>query len=1340
MIKRLLALFTFTILLSISNKTNAQCTVYDGNGIASANPVWIGCSGASAAFVLNLASPNNYTGGYTVDWGDGTANTSGATWNANTPLVHNYAAAVDSHIVVITTGNPACTITGIVYQEKPVNASIQIPLGGVTTACAPKVLQFTNSSTDVSATTTFSWNFGDGSPIETYNENNVGVTVSHNYLPGTVNCQTVVTLSASNQCTFTTPTTAQFNPIQIYDKDDANITPSAFVKCWPDNTFDFTNSTNRNCVPQGNIQQRYEYWNFGDYWGLGHDSIKNWTAWPPALPTTIAYPAVGNYNVTLLDSNLCGIDTVTLTVSIVNAPTAGLTTPILTKCANSSFTFTNTSTLGFSYKWNFGDSPAYTNSSATTQTHTYNTAGTYTVSVVAFIFGAPSTCSDTAKIVITVLPRPTADFNVTPTQACDTATVSVVNTSITAVSQTWTYTGGFTSTAVTPANQFYNTTGTKSIKLVVTGANGCKDSTTKTVVIHASPVANFSPTSACQNDLTQFSDISTSSTDPITSWTWSFGDASPNSNLQNPTHTYTATGVYTVQLTANTFLCSDTEIVNVTIHPLPTASYTKSATQSCTPLNVNFNSTSVGASTFDWNFGDGSSNSSIAAPSHSFVNSTEHDTTFIVRLIVTSAFGCKDTIIDSVKVFGTPQASFTSNAIPACAPFPVTFTNTTTSATTYEWHFGDGTANSSLTNPTHLYTNQTLFLQAYNATLVATNAGGCVDSITQVVQAYPEPIFGFQMIPDSGCSPLTVNFPAVAGAVQYQWDFGDGNNSTGINPTHTYINNTGLTQTFNVELIATNAFSCSDTTNGNVVVFGLPTANFVPTTSLGCSPLITTLNNTSIGAANFSWDFDDGSPTTSAASPQHTFTNSSTSTSDTSKVKMIVTSLNGCKDTIIKNIIVYPIVVAEFAADTPICAPVAVAFQNLTLGGNSYNWNFGDGNLSGNFQPTHNYINPGPATLNYTTVLTATSSFGCTDTYSHTYAIFPTPVASLTASPLSQTYPATTVTFNNTSPSAGTYNNQWFFGDTQTSSLVQPGTHTYSTWGNYDVELVVSNTYCSDTARQTVTIIPPVPIANFKGKKSGCRPVTLSFTNLSQYATSYLWDFGDGSGSSVLPNPTYTYYNPGTFTVTLTANGPGGTNNIVGIDSVTVYDLPVAVFVANPTVIIVPTEAVQLTNLSQNANVYDWNFGDGSTHSTLPNPTHYYETAGQYQITLIATSPDGCRDTFDLPNLIYAQENSEIQVPNAFTPNPSASNGGLYDPLALNNDVFHPVIRGVTKYELSIFNRWGELIFESKDINIGWDGYYKGKLCQQDVYVWKVKVTTNEGQILNKSGDVLLVK
>jgi gliding motility-associated-like protein len=162
---------------------------------------------------------------------------------------------------------------------------------------------------------------------------------------------------------------------------------------------------------------------------------------------------------------------------------------------------------------------------------------------------------------------------------------------------------------------------------------------------------------------------------------------------------------------------------------------------------------------------------------------------------------------------------------------------------------------------------------------------------------------------------------------------------------------------------------------------------------------------------------------------------------------------------------------------------------------------------------------------------------------------------------------------------------------------------------------------------------------------------------------------------------------------------------------------------------------VQFTNLSSGATSYLWDFGD-STQSSLVNPDHYYALTGNYVMTLIARNAAGCADTFSLQTV----NETYIRFANAFTPNLTGGNGGTYDYNQLNNDVFFPTSQGVDTYHLMIFNKWGELLFESFDIKKGWDGYYKGSLCEQDVYVWKAFVTFIDGSKFSGAGDITLLR
>jgi gliding motility-associated-like protein len=186
---------------------------------------------------------------------------------------------------------------------------------------------------------------------------------------------------------------------------------------------------------------------------------------------------------------------------------------------------------------------------------------------------------------------------------------------------------------------------------------------------------------------------------------------------------------------------------------------------------------------------------------------------------------------------------------------------------------------------------------------------------------------------------------------------------------------------------------------------------------------------------------------------------------------------------------------------------------------------------------------------------------------------------------------------------------------------------------------------------------------------------------------------------------------------------------------VTIRPVPNADFTASTYTAYIPNDPIQFTNLSTGANSYYWTFGDGG-FSSITSPIHNYPMVGFYNVALVATNQYGCKDTAVQVVTVI----SDIQFPNVFTPNTSGPNGGSYNPANYNNDVFFPYTAGVTEYHLMIFDRWGELIFDSRDINTGWDGYFNGKLCQQDAYVWKAEVKFFDGRNYSKTGSVTLLR
>ncbi len=1255
MIKRLLFLIVF--ISSLCGK--AQCPqVFDYLGNPSSNPYWLSCSG-STLYTLNFQAPTSW-GPYTIIWGDGNPNQVAGAYVANSIITHTYTSLVpDTFVVKLIIPSLNCTLTGVVVMEKPVNASMQIPLGGITTGCAPAIMSFINSSTDVSKTTHFQWNFGDGSPLANFTFTNAGQTVSHVYLPGTVNCQTSVTLKAWNYCSQGNTTIATYNPIQIYDLDVAAITPDKITRCWPDNVFTFTNTTARNCVPQGNTFQRQEYWNFGNYWGMPGDSIYNWRPWPPTLPITIAYPAIGTYSIMLRDSDLCGVSVSIININIVNPPTAGVIAPAGPLCQNVPLTFTNSSSLGVSYMWNWGTGGGFVNLGPGNKTNIFALPGTYTVQVAAFVPGGGASCSSTANVVVTILPSPSSNFTNNPSFGCSVLNNVVFNDlSGGAVAWNWNFGNLNTSTLQVPPTQNYTTTGTYTASLIVTSINGCTNTKTTTINVYPNPVANFSPSSTCVGSVTNFTNTSTvTGTNAITSFTWDFGDGSPNNFTQNPVHTYTAPAVYSVQLTVATAFCSGSITKTISVNVTPTADFIYSPTVGCTPSLINFTNTSISATSYLWKFGTvPTATSNATNPSFTYTNGLQVNQIFTVTLIAQTGAGCSDSIKKNVTVFPKPVANFTANLVPGCSPLPLTFTNNTIGATTYSWNFGDG--NSSIaTNPVHTYTNNSLLLVTNTVQLVATNSLGCTDSYTQTITIFPQPFFSFTMIPASGCTPLSISFPPVLGAVSYTWNFGDGSPlSNSPNPTHIFTNTLITNQTYTVTLMASNAFGCLDTTYGFPVIFTKPTANFTPTPNSGCSPLAINFTNTSVGNTGSAWDFNNGQNSV-GTNPTMTFTNVPGSAATTYSVKLVVVNGSNCFDSIIKPVNLFATPKALFNVDTPACAPKVLTFTNTSLGANTYSWNFGDGGLSGQSNPTHPYINNGNLNLNFTITLRVFNVNNCKDSILVPISIHPAAHFSIVAKPDSG---CATLKVN-FSPIAGAQQYQWTFGDgnvASTASVSNSFVNGGLTTKVYTVSLIVKNQFgCADTPKKIIKVFPK----------------------------------------------------------------------------------PTALFQADPLTVFVPNQSTSFFNLSSGGTIFTWNFGDG-TNSSDNSPSHTYETPGEYSVILIAANNAGCKDTFQLPDKIIALEEPTVQVPNAFTPNGNGSPGNTFDPRDKSNDIFHPNLKGVDKYNLSIYSRWGELLFETKATTEGWDGYYKGKLCIQDVYVWKITATFIDGKRYSKTGDLLLLR
>lgn len=1332
------------------------------------NPVYVGCSKVTSAndtdFVIVVTPSSNY-GNWTMDWGDGQMS-SGASLNPPAFITHSYISVsggvfADTFNFTFTSGG--CTIDGIVISGYPVTANISVPGGLTQLTCAPGILTFINNSNGASGLpvmpgTVFTWDWGDGSPLEVFDETQTGDSIQHTYQRNTVNCVTQVDLTANNACNLSPSVNSQ-SPVLIYDIDDAAIAASATVLCYPDTVVNFANGSNFNCYAQGNTDQRYEWWNFGDYWGKGYDSIVNWRpsgaplGTPAPNPIPIAFPGIGTYTVTMIDSNMCGQDPATIIIEIVPPPTADIGISDDTVCAGETVVFQNLSTGGADqFSWDFDKGAGFQATGGGNQNQVYNTPGSYTITLAIGISG--SNCLDSVSIDLEVLPSPTAVITLDNQNDCDSLDVTFGENSTgtgTLVTWTWDFGNGQTSMTQNPGLQHYGMPGNYNAKLTVVNNFMCADSTVEVINVYQTPVPLFTPTNVCENEVAQFMDLSTHAVgDPIISWNWDFGDSSPNDMNQNPTHVYTNAGTYTLTLDIATANCLASDTTTIIVEQLPVAGFNADITAGCSPLTVNFTNTSSGnAAGFLWDFGDGDTTSQ-ANPAHTFLNNSGADTTYTVRLIAFTAFGCSDTAYQTIDVYPNPTALFIdSSALIKCSPAVMRFINLSSNgAISYLWDF-DGGNTSTGTNPLATFVNDSTIIDTVTVTLIAYSANNCTDTTSMDYIIFPRPS-GLPNVIDTGCSPLAVSFPPTTGAVFYNWDFGDGFTTSGPTPSHTYGLPITNTTTYNVRLISTSAAGCKDTSFGNIVVHPQPVSHFLSSQNFGCQPLDVSFAAQSLRTDTYHWNFDDGITTdTTDSLISHTFLNPSDS-SRSFQVQLVSETQFGCTDTAVNTIMVHPAVVASYTHDTVGCAPFSVVFtNNSSPAATVFNWDFGNGNTSSMREPANAYLNNTMLPDTFTVMLYANSVNNCADTATSTVVVYPSPNASINVNPTTKTYPDTVFNILNGNTNWSYF---WELGNGSTTTDVIPGETAYTGWGDFTVKLKAMNAICEDSAQVELQILPPIPIVAFDSPAVGCAPLTVQFYNRSKYGHSFQWRFTHStnltSQSSIDENPVVTFTEPGEYNVTLKVTGEGGTDELTETDNyIQVYESPTASFIVRPVQVYVPNDPVICTNTSRGDGLsYHWDFGDGN-FSNAVNPEHYYLNPGTYTISLRVNN-ERCEDFYESPTIIDAIPSGGVSAPNAFTPNTNGDpsprgNGGATrsELFGTTNDAFWPVITGELKqYEFIVFNKWGEMLFRTEDREMGWTGYYRRELCQQDVYVYKVKAQTVDNKQIVLVGDITLLR
>ncbi len=599
--------------------------------------------------------------------------------------------------------------------------------------------------------------------------------------------------------------------------------------------------------------------------------------------------------------------------------------------------------------------------------------------------------------------------------------------------------------------------------------------------------------------------------------------------------------------------------------------------------------------------------------------------------------------------------------------------------------------------------------------------------------------------PEFSCESFTANFVNNSvGAGSYMWDFGDptttNDTSSAFTPSYTYPD-TGV---YTVTLIAFSSINplCNDTSFGTVTI--LPefvlNMNFLNEV---CSQDVAFSSSTFLDTTSsviYQWNFGDPailSDTSDLMNPNYTYQNPGTYT-----VTLIAFSPTnvGCNDTNTVTVTIFPEfnLTASFI-DNPCSGDVSF------LGSSSYDglfnvhyfWDFGDPAIltdtSSLSNTNYTYLNTGTFSP---TLIAYSDSPACGDTSQLTLTIYPAFVSNMSFinEPCTQDVIFTSST---SLDSLSTVVYDWDFGDltiqSDTSNLMNPN-YTYQDSGTYTVTLITYSPNlngCSDTS----TIIIPVFLEFTLDKSFTNNPCSHDFNFFGNssydglYDTHYFWDFGNQTSltdTSSLPNSVYTYPNAGTFTTTLIAytDSPacGDTTQLL-VTVLPSFEFNQSFLEKKCTHNVEFFASTSLDGLV--ATNYFWDFGDGQSS---PNPIidHTYPAGGAYNIVLTVNTGNGCSDIYE--TTLTKDDLSEIFVPNAFTPNGDRENDVLF-------------VRGtLDEMSLSIYDRWGEKVFETNDQTIGWNGTYKGNLVDPGVFVYHLTTTCEDTDPIFKKGNVTVIR
>ncbi|OFY83486.1 MAG: hypothetical protein A2275_16955, partial [Bacteroidetes bacterium RIFOXYA12_FULL_35_11] len=1243
------------------------------------------CNGKLISSFTNLSTGSGLLT-YFWDFGDGL-------FSIEEEPVHTYQSPGIFTVKLITTDSHGCLDTLIRYDYIKITKTQAVFSANIDTICKNDSIQFVNNSLNSNQ---YEWNFGDGffsdeiSPLHVF-------TTSGEY-------NVILMVSKNGQC---------------YDSASININIENIIA-------DFNVAENFGCELPFNAQYLDNSTNAVSWeWHFGfrnHSFVQN-----PAY--TIYYDTTGNYQMifsdTLIVTSLHGcIDTAIVDSSIVIILPKLDFLPSMDGpygCIPVTLNYTNQSTYNTnldhfeSWIWDYGNGNTSQNWDGL---YTYNNSGSF---LVTFTAVTQKGCSVSKFTNASAGTPQIPDFTVNaPDSLCASDTVSFLNLSS---DQNlinyyfWSFSDGYFSWDKNPSCTFHDT-GYVSVSLL-TSYNGCNTQINKANLFYVKgPVASQGLQYECEHPLDYTFIANVKETE---SYYWNFGDGSPIVMNTTPClHSFNSSGNYQILLSADNSVtgCSYESMQPIQVREI-IADFTMTDSVGCPGDEILFDGSVSQDEAYDnfqnlynWYFDDTGENIFTSLPdgllNHQFNTKGTHS----VKLQVQDINGCIGVKNKKIKIY-QPQTEFSASYQTGCLPIEFIFFDNTISDTTitdYLWNFGDSALSTDI-NPVHEYQN----FGAYDVSLSVINVLGCTNNLVKqdfIKALSPDPHFyAFDSTLCMGDS-LILNNESESEIVNYFWSFGDGNTSANEAPWHVFAD-TGI---YTVSLTIIDDHGCDSTKiiSNYISIQEAPQADFISDIfSAECYPAL--IHFTDLSESNHTgswiWLFGDNQTASELQNPSHTYFKPGVY-----DVTLIASSTNGCTDTIIKNN--YVTIKGPWAmlnAPDTICrGDTAILFASDKINVYFQKWDLGNGITSNDDTTKTSYFNYGPAYPSL--LLFSDSSHTCNKLITDTILVFD--VISNFSINDGNYDGCVPLDFNLSDISANANAVSWYINNflvSQTSDysgiLTNPG--------NHDVSQVIFNDFgCSDTSQKTL-IVFPLPTVNIVADTLICRDNTVRL--FASGGIYFHWWPDQFISNTEIFNPVVNPDSSMLYFVSVTDTNSCRKDTFVSVE---VFQVP-QITMSDTSVII--GETVNLNVYNSEILYYNW-----VAENSLSCLDCYNPVAIPLEPTMYSVFVTDLYHCFTQNYFVFidVMKKYSVDVPELFTPNGDGKND-------------HVFVRGWGIKELMefrIFNRFGEMVFESKELTAGWDGSYKREPQNIETFTYVVRVLTHNNDILTKKGFIKLIR